>query len=142
MAMTFTVRKDEYSLQLTAPSSRRFFVRIDLLKSSEHSLFFSDFIFNDDEEVLACEALDTAFHQHPYFEVAKTWEFGDIAPNSITHELDKPEIVRRHDQIVRVVKSYIARNKALNSMQAKTLHAQLNEKHGKFITSIFFESPD
>jgi hypothetical protein len=124
-----TTRKDDWSFQIMAEGSSRFFVRVTTPKNSEAALVFSDFILNPDDSARADEALHLLKRQGFSFISAKKLVFQDIHP-SYSNVRDRAELVRRHDQIVEVVKGYAAQ-------EGLTVgNAFLEPKAGKFETVI------
>lgn len=100
-----TTREDDWSFQIMAEGSARFFVRVTTPKNSNAAMVFSDFILNPDDDARAVEALHLLKRQGFSFMSAKKLVFQDIHP-SYSNERDRAELVRRHDQIVKVVKGY------------------------------------
>lgn len=102
-----TTHTDDWSFQIMAEGSMRFFVRVTSPKTSKAAMIFSDFILNPDDDARAIEALRLLKdHSLPIVSGAKL-VFQDIHP-SYKGEDDRAELVRRHDQIVGVVKAFAA----------------------------------
>ena len=100
-----TTRADDWSFQIMAEGSMRFFVRVTSPKTSKAAMIFSNFILNPDDDARAIEALHLLKdHSFPIVSGAKL-VFQDIHP-SYKGEDDRAELVRRHDQIVGVVKAF------------------------------------
>lgn len=102
-----TTHADDYSFQVMARGSARFFVRVTSLKANKATMVFSDFILNLDDDGRAVEALNLLKEQGFTLAHAMKLVFEDIHP-SYRDESDSSELVRRHDQIVSVVKDYAA----------------------------------
>ncbi len=100
-----TVRTDDWSFQIVAEGSTRFFVRVTSPMGSKSSMVFSDFILNPDDDERAIEAFsllnERGFAISPLMELV----FQDTHP-SYSDESDRAELIRRHNQIVGVVKKY------------------------------------
>ena len=102
-----TTRVDDFSFQIMAGGSARFFVRVTSSKTNKTSMIFSDFILNPDDDGRAVEALHLLKQQGFPLVPAMKLVFQDIYP-SYSDENDRAELVRRHDQIVSAVKAYAA----------------------------------
>ena len=127
-----TTRADGYSFQIMAEGSARFFVRVTSPKTSKTSMVFSDFILNPDDGDRAVEALHLLKEQgFPLAPVIKL-VFQDIHP-SYSDESDRGELVRRHDQIVSVLKTYAAQ------AGLTVENTFLDLKAGKFETVVLLE---
>lgn len=102
-------REDDWSFQIMAEGSSRFFVRVTSPKTSKETMIFSDFILNPDDNGRGVEALSLLKQQG--FSIVPTMRlvFQDIHP-SYGGEEDRAELIRRHDQIVSVVKDYTAQS--------------------------------
>lgn len=125
-------RADDFSFQIMAKGSARFFVRVTSPKSSKTPIIFSDFILNSDDDDRAIEALHLLKRQGFPLAPAMKLVFQDIHP-SYSDESDRSELVRRHDQIVAVVKDYAAQA----GLSVK--NTLLDPKAGKFETVVLFE---
>lgn len=118
-------RTDEHSLQITAEGSKRFFVRVVSPRSSKRTIIFSDFNLNADDDDRAVEALHLLKEHGFQLGSGMRLEFRDIHP-SYSDLTDRSELIRRHDQIVSVVKAYAAQaglriyNSFLESSDRKT----------------------
>ena len=126
------VREDDWSFQIMAKGSARFFVRVTTPKNSETVMVFSDFILNPDDDTRASEALHLLKRQGFNFMPAKKLVFQDIHP-SYSNERERVELIRRHDQIVAVVTEYAAQE----GLAVRC--AVLEPKAGKFETVILIE---
>lgn len=102
-----TTRIDDFSFQIMAEGSARFFVRVTSSKTDKTSLVFSDFILNPNDDGRAVEALHLLKQQGFSLRPAMKLVFQNIYP-SYCDERDRVELVRKHDQIVSVVKTYTA----------------------------------
>jgi len=102
-----TTRADDFSFQIMAESSARFFVRVSLSDTNKTSMVFSDFILNPDDDNRAVEALHLLKRQGFPLVPAMKLVFQNIHP-SYSDESDRAELVRRHDQIVSVLNDYAA----------------------------------
>jgi|GEM_PF-2232185 len=100
-------RADDFSFQIMAKGSARLFVRVTSPKSSTTPMVFSDFILDSDDDDRAIEALHLLKGQGFPLSPAMKLVFQDIYP-SYSDETDCSELIRRHDQIVSVVKAYAA----------------------------------
>lgn len=122
-------RMDDWSFQIMAEGSARFFVRVTTPRTSTSSMVFSDFILNPDDDVRAVEALHLLKGQG--FPLASSMKlvFQDIHP-SYSDESDRAELIRRHDQIVDVVKDYAGQAGLMVE------NAVLEPRAGKFETVI------
>lgn len=102
------VRRDDWSIQITEDGSPRFFVRVDTSVRDSSIVVFSDFILSEQDDLRASEALslvrDAVF---PSF-IPKSFVFDNIYP-SYEGGTDRAELVRRHDQIVSVVRTFAKR---------------------------------
>ncbi len=102
-----TARTDDWSFQIVAEGSKRFLVRVTSPMGCKSSMVFSDFILNPDDNVRAIEAFhllkERGFVVSPHMKLV----FQDIYP-SYRDSSDRVELVRRHDQIVGVLKEYAA----------------------------------
>ena len=128
----FTIREDEWSFQITAAGSARFFVRVTSPRTSKISMIFSDFILNQDDDARAVEAIHL-LKKHG-FQLASPMKmvFQNIHP-SYGSESDSTELVRRHDQIVAAVKNYAAQT------GLKIENTLLEPNAGKFETVVMIE---
>jgi hypothetical protein len=102
-----TTRADDFSFQIMAEGSARFFVRVTSSKANKASMAFSDFILNPDDDGRAVEALHLLKGQGFPLVSAVKLVFKDIHP-CYGDESDRTELARRHDQIVSVVNAYAA----------------------------------
>ena len=100
-----TARTDDWSFQIVAEGSKRFFVRVTSPKGSKSSMVFSDFILNPDDDARAIEAFRILNERGFVISPPMKLVFQDIHP-SYSDESDRAELIRRHDQIVGVVKEY------------------------------------
>lgn len=125
-------RVDDWSFQIMAESSARFFVRVTSPMTSKTTIIFSDFILNSGDDTRAVEALHLLKGQgYPLIPTVKL-VFQDIHP-AYRDESDRAEVVRRHDQIVSVVKDYAA------SAGLAIKNTFLEPKAGKFETVVVIE---
>lgn len=127
-----TTRADELSFQIMAEGSARFFVNVTSSKTNKTSMVFSDFILNPDDDGRAVEALNLLKRQGYPLTPAMKLVFKDIHP-SHSDESDRTELVRRHDQIVSVLKAYAAQA----GLTIKNNFLDL--KAGKFETVVLIE---
>lgn len=127
-----TTRTDDFSFQIKAKGSARFFVRVTSSKTNKTSMVFSDFILNPDDNSRAIEALHLLKGQGFPLASAMKLVFQDIHP-TYSDENDRTELVRRHDQIVSVMKAYAA--KAGLTVE----NTFLDPKAGKFETVVLIE---
>ena len=125
-------RADDFSFQIMAKGSARFFVRVTSPKTSQTPIVFSHSILNHDDDDRATAALHLLNEQGFPLAPAMKLLFQDIHP-SYSDESDRSELVRRHDQIVAVVKDYAAQ--AGLSVE----NTLLDPKAGKFETVVLFE---
>lgn len=127
-----TTRADDFSFQIMAEGSARFFVRVTSSKTNKTSMVFSDFILNPDDDGRAVEALHLLKGQGYPLASAVKLVFQDIHP-SYSDESDRTELIRRHDQIVSVLKTY--------AVQAGLTveNTFLDLKAGKFETVVLIE---
>lgn len=123
------VREDEWSVQITAPDSKRFFVRISTSKDNMHTMVFSDFILDQGDADRAQQALHLIKQRFYGPAHAMKLVFQDICP-SYSNQADRPELIRRHDQIVNVLKKYASETGLAID------NAFLEQKGGKFDTVI------
>lgn len=127
-----TTRIDDFSFQIIAEGSARFFVRVTSSKTNKTSMVFSDFILNPDDDGRAVEALHLLRQQGFPLVPAIKLVFQDICP-SYSDESDRAELVRRHDQIVSAVKAYAAQ------AGLTVENTFLDLKAGKFETVVSME---
>lgn len=125
--MTLTVREDEFSLQITSPVSPRFFVRVERPTRSATSLKISDFLLEHNDAENAVLALECVDRWVRFPRTRCKLVFTDIAASAAASQ-DKDELVRRHDQIVDVVKQFASRNACV------VLDAFLSPIHGRMGT--------
>ena len=125
-------RVDDWSFQVMAESSARFFVRVTSSMTSNTTIVFSDFILNPDDDTRAVEALHLLKVQGFPLASAVKLVFQDIHP-SYRDESDRADLVRRHDQIVSVVKDYAA------SAGLEIENTFLEPKAGKFETVVLIK---
>lgn len=123
------VREDDYSFQVTSPTSRRFFLRITPKHGHERKVTFSDFFLEPDDSELAIQALHELESHHGRPQPGTTIRFLDIY--SIYQETrNQEELIRRHNQIVDIVKAYLSNiNLTLDDIF-------LDQRAGKFDTVI------
>ena len=128
----FIIRADDYSFQVRAIGSPRFFVRLTSPRGNKTTVVFSDFILNDGDEGRAVEVLHLV-EKHG-FEIgpAKKVVFQDIYP-SFRDENDRTELVRRHEQIITVVRKYACDKR----LQVESIF--LEPKDGKFETVVLMK---
>ena len=100
-----TARTDDWSFQIVAEGSKRFFVRVTSPMGSKSSMVFSDFILTPDDNARAIEAFRLLNERGFVISPPMKLVFQDIHP-SYSDERDRAELIRRHDQIVGVVKEY------------------------------------
>lgn len=127
-----STRVDDWSFQIIAENSARFFVRVTSSMTNETNIVFSDFILNRDDDSRAVEALHLLNGQGFPLTHSVKLVFQDIHP-SYRDENDHAELVRRHDQIVSVVKEYAT------SASLAIQNAFLEPKAGKFETVVYIE---
>lgn len=127
-----STRTDDASVQIMAESSARFFVRVTSTKSNKTSLVFSDFILNPDDDDRAVEALHLLKKQGFPLSAPVKLVFQDIYP-SYYKSRDRAELVRRHDQIVAVVKEYATQEGLV------VTNTFLDSKAGRFETQVLIE---
>lgn len=127
-----TTCADDYSFQVMAKGSARFFVRVTSPKTSKTTMIFSDFILNSDDDGRAVEALHLLKRQGFQIGPAMKLVFQDIHP-SYRDESDRSKLVRRHDQIVAVVKDYAAQT------GLAVENTFLEPRAGKFETVVLIE---
>ncbi|MBL3704604.1 hypothetical protein GI582_18055 [Sulfitobacter sp. BDSS02] len=127
-----TTRRDDKSIQITAEDSARFFVRVTSSVSNNTKIVFSDFILNPDDEARAVDALHLLKKDGFPFSPAVKLVFQDIHP-SYADDGDRTELVRRHDQIVAVVKNFAA------TVGLAVENAFLEPTAGKFETMVFIK---
>lgn len=125
----FNVREDDYSFQVTSPTSRRFFLRITPKHGDEKEVMFSDFTLEPDDSELAIQALHELENHRGRPQPGATLRFLDIYP--IYHETrNQEELIRRHNQIVDVAKTY------LSNINLTLENTFLDQRAGKFDTVI------
>lgn len=128
----FVIRADDYSLQVTATGSPRFFVRLTSPGGDKTTVVFSDFILNDDDASRAVEVLHLVEKYGCEIGRAKKVVFQDVYP-SYRDESDRTELVRRHDQIVAAVEQYACDKR----LQVESV--RLEPKNGKFETIVLMK---
>jgi len=124
-----SVRVDEWSFQVTAKNSAQFYVRVTSCMNNRTDIVFSDFMLNPDADILAVETLHLLKDQGFPLASSVKLVFQDIHP-SYRDESDRAELVRRHDQIVSVMKTYAA----LAGLEIKNNFLEANA--GKFETVV------
>lgn len=127
-----TTRADDFSFQIMSEGSARFFVRVTSSKTNKTSMVFSDFILNPDDDSRAVEALHLLKGYGFPLASAMKLIFQDIH-TSYSDESDRTELVRRHDQIMSVVKAYAAQ------AGLTVENTFLDIKAGKFETVVLIE---
>ncbi|MCR8551159.1 hypothetical protein M4578_25365 [Salipiger sp. P9] len=98
-------REDDFSLQLTSDISRRFFIRLLKSGASKQTMVFSDFILESNDSARGIEALRLLTPQFEDHKPVMKLVFQNIYPGH-REKNDRCELVRRHDQIVEVVRGY------------------------------------
>ena len=101
----FQIREDDWSFQIFSPGSKRFFIRITTDKTNTESMIFSDFTLDPNDTDRALQALRLVKQHFHGPTSGMRIVFQDIHPTD-RNGTDYAEIVRRHDQIVDVMKSY------------------------------------
>jgi len=101
-------RKDDLSFQIHAEGSAQFFIRVITPTGRRTSMVFSSFILQPEDDARGVEALCLLNEQGFMICSPMRLVFQDIHP-SYSDESGRAELIRRHDQIVGVVKKYAAR---------------------------------
>lgn len=102
---SLSVRKDDFSIQITSSLSHRFYVRVDTDTSNSHTIVYTDFIIDPEDNLLALSAIELMSSISVAPSHGMKLIFKDIYPNFYkTH--DKIELQRRHDQIIDIVNIY------------------------------------
>lgn len=127
-----TIREDDWSFKIVAAGSTRFYVTISTSRGDTRKIVFPDFILNQDDNERAIEALHMIKKQFYGPASGMKLIFRDIHP-SFQDEDDRVELIRRHDQIVEVVKEYAAQTGLVFG------NAMLEPIGGKFETLIWIE---
>lgn len=127
--MTLVKREDEFSLQVTVTDSPRFFIRIDRPSVGSRVFSFSDFFLFDGEDEQAVEAIELVARWANFPRSHYRLIFKDILPRR-DELLEKKELVRRHDQIVAIVRRFAARN------GLTVENALLSPAHGRMETIV------
>ena len=104
------VREDDWSIQITSPGSKFFFVRLPLPLASTPTLTFSDFVLRTGDDRLALAALHKIFDRIQLALAKKKLVFSNIYPG-YNNDDDRDELLRRHDQILSVVREFAAQKK-------------------------------
>lgn len=127
-----TIREDDWSFKIVAAGSKRFYVTISTSKNDTSQIVFPDFILNPDDNERAIEALHMI--KKYFYGPASGMKliFKDIHP-SYQGEGDRVELIRRHDQVVEVVKEYAAQTGLVIG------NTMLEPIGGKFETVIWIE---
>lgn len=129
----FNVREDDYSFQITSPTSRRFFLRISPKCGDEREVTFSDFLLEPDDSELAIQALHELENHHGRPQPGTTLRFLDIYPTyHVTR--NQEQLITRHNQIVDIVKTY------LGNINLTLENIFLDQRAGKFDTVIITKS--
>lgn len=105
--LLFTVREDGYSFQMTSPSSRRFFLRLTTMVGDTRKMTFSDFILEPTDDDLAVRALQELEKYYGRPQPGMMLKFHDIYP-AYRETNDKKELIRRHDRIVSIIRTYLS----------------------------------
>lgn len=103
-----TTRQDDWSFQVMATTSKRFFVRITSPKDDTSSMIFSDFRLEHNDNALALEALTQIREQFYGPASGMTLVFEDIYP-AYRDTNDQDELIRRRKQIVAVLELFASR---------------------------------
>lgn len=127
----FHIKEDDWSFQIISTDSPRFFIRITSPRNSQ-LMVFSDFILGTDENDRALQALEIV--NDKFLSLASPMQliFQNVHP-SYSNDNDRAELVKRHDQIVDVIKSYALRT------GLKIKNSFLEPKAGKFETVVLIE---
>lgn len=125
------VRQDDWSIQITADGSPRFFVRVDTSVRDSSIVVFSDFILSEQDDLRAVDALSLVREAGFSSSVPKNFVFDNIYP-SYEGGADRGELVRRHDQILRVVRAFAERQ------GLRVADALLEPKNGGFQSVVIF----
>ncbi|SLN63801.1 hypothetical protein ROA7450_03350 [Roseovarius albus] len=106
--LTLFVREDDFSIQFSNSTSKRFFIRVVDPGKTTSTLNISDFLISADEEEEAIEALALLHKRYPRCFQASSWLFSNLSP-SHTGKLTKDErekLVSDFDTITKVLKRY------------------------------------
>lgn len=134
-----SARHDEFSVQVTSIDSPRFFVRLDLTKSSADTLVFSDFTFQRVDRDKALAALRVVQTEVGKLRNILAIVILDILPtgtNEMSENLDKKELCRRHDLLVDTFRMFGDKNNFV------IVDQKLNFRFGKFDTLLTVQGID
>lgn len=126
------IREDDWSFQITSPGSDFFFVRLPLPLASASTVTFSDFVLRTGDERLGLAALHKIFDRFQLALAKKKLVFDNIYPG-YSNDNDRDELVRRHDQIVSVVREFV--DQKLHGLK----NAYMDASDGKFFSVIEFK---
>ncbi len=135
--MSITVRRDEFSLQLTHSDSKFFFVRIESLETQAQCVTFTDFILPEGKAQLGHQALEYLWQEFPRIYSVATWKFLDIYPRGedVDGTLQKENVVRRFDELVDLLTPFF------QARGLKLRNPILNQTHGKFEAVFELQNP-
>lgn len=102
-----SIRRDNYSIQVTDATDTSFFLRIDLSKTTPSRLVFSDFPASATSGLLAA-ALESAVAELPKLEGEVEVQVRDIVPGEeMSDRLNHVKLVATHDNIVALVTDWL-----------------------------------
>lgn len=103
-----SITRDDWSIKITSPLSRRFYLRLLWPQEHHRSLVFTDFLMDAEDTKRGAKALTMIANTINVPLPGMRLEFLDIYP-SYAASGDRSELIRRFDQIVAAVRDFAAR---------------------------------
>ena len=104
-----SVRKDDFSIQITSSSSRRFYVRVSDPDFIAETATISDFLIDVGDFERPQKALDELSKHVPLMFEADHWHFSDLLPSGgEAADSTDPELIRRFDEIKSILSEYFS----------------------------------
>ncbi|WP_299082948.1 hypothetical protein [uncultured Ruegeria sp.] len=126
--MKLSVRRDEFSLQLTHPNSKLFFVRVVNPDTLFGCVEVSDFRIAENDERLGYEALEYIWENFPNLFSLNQWRFKNIYPqlHDDTVGLNRDCVTKRFDEVTRLLRMFFEERGILMT------NSFLDQSHGRF----------
>lgn len=104
-----SIRRDDFSIQITSPSSKRFYVRVSDPEFISDIAQISDFLIDAGDIDRPKEALSALRREVPLMFEARQWHFSDLLPTGGGEAAnDDPELIRRFDEIRSILNDYFS----------------------------------
>jgi hypothetical protein len=129
----FSVRQDDYSLQVTKPGDRFFFIRVDTAQTSASQMVFSDFLLGGQCDSVAISALGLICDAMDMPRAGMKVIMRDVCPGASPFDHANDKVVRAHDSIADIFRQFFKRR----DIHVENVYLEINR--GKFDTILFLK---